>query len=181
MTLGPWNPARTAGSAVALAVAALLVAGAVATGRGEAGGIAIVGVAGLLALASAVAAGTRRPLAPALALLALAMAGGNGHSVASVPLQAGALLAVALLAGWSIDERRPVPGEPRVDAGRWSMSAALVLASIAASALVALLSGRSSPDLVAPAAGVVGAVSIMAALWGVAHLRRHEEGASPGR
>ena len=150
MTLGPWNPARTASGAAALAVAALLVAGALATGRGEAGGIAIVGLAGLLALGGAVAAGTRRPLAPALALLALAMAGGNGHSVAAVPLQAGALLAVALLAGWSIEERRPVPGEPRVDAGRWSMSAALVLATMAAgraggAAVGTILAGSGGP------------------------------------
>jgi hypothetical protein len=177
MTLGRWNPSRTACGAAALAVATLVVAAALALGRGEAGGVAVVGLVGVLALASAVAAGTRRPLGPALALVALAMAGGNGHSVAAVPLQAGGLLAVALLAGWSIDERRPVPGEPRVDAGRWSMSAALVLAAMAAGALMALLSGRSSPDLVAPAAGGVGAVTIMAALWGVAHVRRHEEGA----
>ncbi len=132
------------------------------------------GVLGVLGIVCALVSGSRALVAPAVGLLALAALGANTSSFAFVPLESAALVAIALLAWWSLDERHTFARAPEADSGRATTSAALVGSAAGLSALVIATASVASADLTAPAVGAAGSVSIAAALWSVARLRRYE-------
>lgn len=132
------------------------------------------GVLGVLGIVCALVSGSRALVAPAVGLVALATVGANTSSLGLVPLESAALVAIALLAWWSLDERHTIARAPRADSGRAATSAALVVSAAGLSALVIATTSVASADLTAPAVGAAGSVSIAAALWSVARLRRYE-------
>lgn len=157
-----------------LALASLLAAVSAARSSEVAAGVTVAGVSGIVVLVAALAVGSRALVAPAVGVLALAAVGANSSSFALVPVESAMLVAVALLAWWSVDERPAYAGEPRVDAGRAATSASLVVAAAGLSILVISMGSVASAGLVAPAVGEVGLASIAAVLWSVAALRRYE-------
>ena len=72
--------------------------------------VALAGVVGIIMLVVALARGARSLVAPAAGVLALAAVGANQSSYAFVPVESAVLVAVALLAWWSIDERITLTG-----------------------------------------------------------------------
>lgn len=144
-------------------------AASIATRAAAAAGSAAVAALGLALLRC-----WRAVVGPAVGLLAFAALGGVDRTLAFVPLEAAALVAVALLAWWSIDERWAIPGDPDVHRGRTVMSIVLVLAAAAVSGLVVAMASEASPRLVAPSVGAVGVASAASVLWAVARLRRWE-------
>jgi hypothetical protein len=158
----------------ALALAALLASVAIVASSRVANGVAIAGIAGILWLAVALWLGSRAHVAPAVGVIALAALGANRASFALVPVESASLVAIALLAWWSIDERHPVVAEPGVDSTRAATSAALVLAAAGLAGLVVAMASVASAALVGPAVGAVGTASIAAVLWSIARWRRFE-------
>lgn len=150
---------------VATSIAAASVAGRAA---------ATSGIAAVAALGLALWRGWRALVAPAVGLLAFAMAGGIDRTLAFVPLEAAALVTVALAAWWSIDERWAIPADRRAHRDRMVMSMSLALAAAAIAGPVVLMASTASPRLVAPSVGAVGVASVAAVLWAVGRLRRWE-------
>ena len=157
----------------ALALACLFATASVRTSTLAARAVALAGVAAVLVLGWALLKGVRALVAPAVGLLAFAAPGGN-DSLALVPLEAGTLVAIALLAWWSIDESHAGVREPGGDRGRFLTSVALVVTGSSLSVLVVSMASVASASLVAPVVGAVGVVSIAAVLWSTARLRRYE-------
>lgn len=116
----------------------------------------------------------RGVVAPAVGLLALAAVGGNTQSLNLAPLESASLVAVALLAWWSMDERQISVSERGVDNGRAATSAALVVAAGGLSVLAVSMASVASASLVGPAVGAVGVATIGAVLWSTARLRRYQ-------
>lgn len=166
---------RLARGAAALALAATLAASALASGDGTVRVVAGGAAGGIVLLLWAIVRARRSIVAPAAGLMALAMTGGNGGTFTAVPAQTAGLVAMALLAWWSIDERRPVAAPRSADAGRWLTSAALVVAAATSAALVLAMPSVASAGVVAPVVGAVGVVSISAVLWALVRLQRHGE------
>lgn len=152
----------------------MLAGFSIAAGSGASGGVAIAGMVGVLGLAASLLGGWHSTVAPAVGMLALCAVGANRSSYALVPVESGALVAVALLAWWSLDERLAVAGERGVDAGRVRASAALVVTAACLAVLVIAMASAASPALIGPLVGAVGLASIAAALWAVARLRRYQ-------
>jgi len=159
---------------VSVALACLLASASVVASSGAGSRVAIAGVLGVLGIVWALLAGSRTLVAPAVGLLALTALGANTSSFALVPVESAFLVAIALLAWWSLDERHDIARAPRADSGRVAATAALVGSAAGLSALVIAMASVASADLTAPAVGAVGSVSIAAALWSLARLRRYE-------
>jgi hypothetical protein len=113
-------------------------------------------------LAAALAAGHVSPAVVALLLLGALYVVPEGDRALPAPLYAGALLLIAELAFWSLDEREPARVEPGTGVPRLRGILAVAAISVPAAWLVLL---ASDADIVrSPAWTAAGAAAILACL-----------------
>jgi hypothetical protein len=151
------------GAALALAVALA------AAGAGDAASVPAAASATPL-VALALLTGQGGPVYAALLLLGATYVIPDGDRTIPAPLYAGALLLLAELAFWSLDEREPTRVEPGTVAPRLRGILGVVAAGIAAGALVLFASGpdtaRSAGTTAAGVAAILVCIAVLAVLAG---------------
>jgi hypothetical protein len=149
-----------------MTAAGALVLAAIA-GAATAGSLAVAAATTLL-LAAALVTGRTSLIASGLLLLGAIYVIPEGDRSIPAPLYGGALLLVAELAFWSLDERGPRRVEPRTAAPRLLGILAVVAVGIAAGALVLLASetdvARSTGRTAAGLCAILACIAVLAAL-----------------
>jgi hypothetical protein len=125
-------------------------------------------VAATLLLSLALLAGRAVPVSVALLLLGAMYVVPEGDRAIPAPIYGGALLLIAELAFWSLDERGPGRVEPGTATPRLLGILAVVATGVAAGALVLLASlsdvARSPARTAAGVGAILACVAVLAAL-----------------
>jgi hypothetical protein len=159
----------TSGSALALAAIVGPVTAADVTPHTS---TLVLSAAATLLLALGLTTGYIAPITAALLLLAAIYVTPDGDRATPAPIHAGALLLIAELAFWSLDERAPGRLAPRTGTPRLLGILGLVATAVAASALVLLAShGDIARTPGTTAAGVGAILACVAVLTALARTR----------
>ena len=137
-----------------------------------------VATAAPLVRSLALLAGRAAPVSVALLLLGAIYVVPDGERAIPAPIYGGALLLIAELAFWSLDERLPGRVEPGTATPRLLAILLVVVTSVAAGALVLLASGSDVAR--SPARTAAGVGAILACIAVLTALARSRNAPTPG-